>query len=163
MNGLQTLPQWKDYFNSPTGAILGAMNAVYPAGKIVALFLVAPLADRIGRKKTIAIGYTYRGYRAKAISYSARFRPRRQQASRHTPSPSKVCATKSRVDQTEALLLSIARPCCASRPVEARQTVLNLPWCRRKTPPLAQETGARARYLPRCSPAKGVLHPMCIM
>lgn len=56
MNGLQTLPQWKDYFNSPTGAILGAMNAVYPAGKIVALFLVAPLADRIGRKKTIAIG-----------------------------------------------------------------------------------------------------------
>ena len=86
-------------------------------------------------------------------------------ASRHTPSPptaaSKVCATQvSRVDQTEALLLSIARPCLR---VSSRPAKNVLPWCHRKTPPLAQETGARARYLPRCSPAKGVLHPMCIM
>ncbi|EWZ28275.1 hypothetical protein AU210_012190 [Fusarium oxysporum f. sp. radicis-cucumerinum] len=56
MNGLQTLPQWREYFENPTGALLGAMNAVYPAGKIVALFLVAFLSDRIGRKKTISIG-----------------------------------------------------------------------------------------------------------
>ena len=49
-------------------------------------------------------------------------------------------------------------PVCASRPAKNI-----LPWCHRKTPPLAQETGARARYLPRCSPAKRVLHPMCIM
>ncbi|CAI6092325.1 unnamed protein product [Clonostachys chloroleuca] len=56
MNGLQTLPQWKQYFDNPTGAMLGAMNAVYPAGKIVALFLVTYLSDRFGRKKVMLIG-----------------------------------------------------------------------------------------------------------
>lgn len=56
MNGLQTLPQWKEYFDNPSGAMLGAMNAVYPAGKIVALFLVTYLSDRYGRNKVMAIG-----------------------------------------------------------------------------------------------------------
>ncbi|KAL0937143.1 lactose permease [Colletotrichum truncatum] len=56
MNGLQTLPQWKKHFDNPTGAMLGAMNAVYPAGKIVALFIVAYLNDSYGRKKCIALG-----------------------------------------------------------------------------------------------------------
>jgi hypothetical protein len=62
----------------------------------------------------------------------------------HQHHRSKVCATKHRPPVakwiTEALLLSIARPCLACLRVsarkEARQTVL--PWCRRKTPPLHQ-------------------------
>lgn len=56
MNGLQTLPQWRNYFDNPNGAILGALNAVYPAGKVVAMFLVTYIGDRFGRKTTIAIG-----------------------------------------------------------------------------------------------------------
>lgn len=56
MNGLQTLPQWQTYFNHPEGALLGAMNSVYPAGKFFALFLVTWIADRYGRKTTILIG-----------------------------------------------------------------------------------------------------------
>lgn len=56
MNGLQTLPQWRGYFGQPEGAILGAMNSVYPAGKVVAMFLVTYICDRFGRKTTIAIG-----------------------------------------------------------------------------------------------------------
>ncbi|KAH7121803.1 general substrate transporter [Dactylonectria estremocensis] len=56
MNGLQTLPQWQTYFGHPTGALLGAMNSVYPAGKVVALFPVTYICDRYGRKTTITIG-----------------------------------------------------------------------------------------------------------
>ncbi|KAL0942055.1 lactose permease [Colletotrichum truncatum] len=56
MNGLQALPQWRQYFNRPQGAILGLMNAIYPAGKIVALFIVAYVSDRFGRKRTMAVG-----------------------------------------------------------------------------------------------------------
>lgn len=32
MNGLQTLPQWRTFFDEPEGAILGLMNSV-PAGQ----------------------------------------------------------------------------------------------------------------------------------
>lgn len=56
MNGLQTLPQWQTYFGRPQGALLGAMNSVYPAGKFFALFLVTWIADRFGRKRAIFIG-----------------------------------------------------------------------------------------------------------
>ncbi|KAF2658594.1 general substrate transporter [Lophiostoma macrostomum CBS 122681] len=56
MNGLQSLPQWRKFFGSPDGALLGAMNSVYPAGKVVALVLVTYLGDRFGRKFTMVIG-----------------------------------------------------------------------------------------------------------
>ena len=56
MNGLQTLPQWRAYFDHPKGAILGLMNAIYPAGKILALFAVTYVSDRFGRKRTMVIG-----------------------------------------------------------------------------------------------------------
>ncbi|KAF4984050.1 hypothetical protein FZEAL_663 [Fusarium zealandicum] len=56
MNGLQTLPQWREYFGNPQGATLGAMNSVYPAGKVVAMFLVTYVADRFGRKRAMVIG-----------------------------------------------------------------------------------------------------------
>lgn len=56
MNGLQTLPQWQTYFGSPEGALLGAMNSVYPAGKFFAMFLVTWVTDRYGRKKAMLLG-----------------------------------------------------------------------------------------------------------
>ncbi|KAI1385480.1 general substrate transporter [Hypoxylon trugodes] len=56
MNGLQTLPQWKHFFGNPEGAILGLMNAVYPLGKVFALFLVTYVSDRFGRKLPVLIG-----------------------------------------------------------------------------------------------------------
>ncbi|KAG7285888.1 hypothetical protein NEMBOFW57_008182 [Staphylotrichum longicolle] len=56
MNGLQTLSQWRDYFDKPSGAVLGAMNAIFPVGKIVAVVPTAWLADRFGRKTPIWIG-----------------------------------------------------------------------------------------------------------
>lgn len=56
MNGLQTLPQWRDYFDKPDAPLLGAINAMYPVGKILGLFPVAWLGDRYGRKVPIMIG-----------------------------------------------------------------------------------------------------------
>lgn len=56
MNGLQTLPQWSDYFDNPEGAILGLMNSVYPLGKVVALLFVAYICDRFGRKLPLLVG-----------------------------------------------------------------------------------------------------------
>ncbi|KAI1409251.1 general substrate transporter [Hypoxylon sp. FL1857] len=56
MNGLQTLSQWKQFFGNPEGAILGMMNALYPLGKVVALFVVTYVSDRFGRKLPILIG-----------------------------------------------------------------------------------------------------------
>ncbi|KAK4235176.1 general substrate transporter [Achaetomium macrosporum] len=56
MNGLQTLSQWRDYFGQPSGAVLGAMNAIFPVGKLVAVVPVAWLTDRFGRKLPIWVG-----------------------------------------------------------------------------------------------------------
>ncbi|KAI8313113.1 Lactose permease [Colletotrichum sp. SAR11_240] len=56
MNGLQTLPQWRGFFGNPEGAVLGLMNAVYPLGKVVALFFVTYISDRWGRKLPLGIG-----------------------------------------------------------------------------------------------------------
>lgn len=56
MNGLQTLPQWRSYFGNPEGPLLGAMNSVYPAGKVISLFLVTYLCDKFGRKVPLMIG-----------------------------------------------------------------------------------------------------------
>lgn len=56
MNGLQTLPQWRGYFGQPEGAMLGALNSVYPAGKVIALFFVTYVCDRFGRKTAMVVG-----------------------------------------------------------------------------------------------------------
>ncbi|CAG7559901.1 unnamed protein product [Fusarium equiseti] len=56
MNGLQTLPQWRTFFNNPQGATLGLMNSVYPLGKIGSLFAVSYISDRWGRKLPLLIG-----------------------------------------------------------------------------------------------------------
>ncbi|KAH7249251.1 hypothetical protein FSOLCH5_014817 [Fusarium solani] len=57
MNGLQTLPQWRQYFDNPEGALLGLMNSVYPLGKVVSLFVVSYVCDRWGRKLPMLIGF----------------------------------------------------------------------------------------------------------
>jgi MFS family permease len=36
--------------------MLGALNSVYPAGKVIALFLVTYVCDRFGRKRAVMIG-----------------------------------------------------------------------------------------------------------
>jgi MFS family permease len=58
MNGLQTLPQWRTFFNNPTAALLGAINAVYPVCKILGLVPASWLSDRYGRKVPMLIGLT---------------------------------------------------------------------------------------------------------
>lgn len=56
MNGLQTVGQWRAYFNHPDASILGVMNAVYPIGKIVGLIPTTWLSDRYGRRFPMGIG-----------------------------------------------------------------------------------------------------------
>lgn len=56
MNGLQSLTQWKDYFNHPNSAILGTLNAVYPIGKVLMVFPVSWLGDRYGRRLPMLVG-----------------------------------------------------------------------------------------------------------
>ncbi|CAI4214114.1 unnamed protein product [Parascedosporium putredinis] len=57
MNGLQTVEQWRGYFNHPKPSILGVMNAIYPIGKIVGIFPAAWLSDKYGRKSSMWIGF----------------------------------------------------------------------------------------------------------
>lgn len=56
MNGLQTLPQWREYFGRPDGALLGLMNAVYPLGTVVALLCLPYITDRSGRRWPLLFG-----------------------------------------------------------------------------------------------------------
>ncbi|PGH08297.1 hypothetical protein AJ80_07893 [Polytolypa hystricis UAMH7299] len=56
VNGLQTLPQWWEYFNQPSASILGAMNAMYPVGKFIGVLPTTWLSDRYGRKPPMYIG-----------------------------------------------------------------------------------------------------------
>ncbi|KAM0322148.1 hypothetical protein ACHAQA_009636 [Verticillium albo-atrum] len=56
MNGLQALPQWRNYFNKPSAAVLGGINAVYPVCKILGLIPASWVSDRWGRKFPMWIG-----------------------------------------------------------------------------------------------------------
>ncbi|KAI1013722.1 hypothetical protein LB503_010526 [Fusarium chuoi] len=56
MNGLQTLPQWRNFFNNPPPPVLGAINAVYPVCKILGLVPASTISDKFGRKVPIYIG-----------------------------------------------------------------------------------------------------------
>ncbi|KAF9497933.1 hexose transporter [Pleurotus eryngii] len=56
MNGLQTLPQWKDYFHAPSGSMLGLLNAIQSIGSLAAYPFSPYLSDGLGRKKTVFIG-----------------------------------------------------------------------------------------------------------
>ncbi|CAK5274903.1 unnamed protein product [Mycena citricolor] len=56
MNGLQTLPQWRDYFNNPTKGKLGLLNAIQNIGSLAAYPFAPYLTDGIGRRRTVFIG-----------------------------------------------------------------------------------------------------------
>ncbi|CAM0141767.1 hypothetical protein VKS41_004539 [Umbelopsis sp. WA50703] len=56
LNGLQSLPQWVDYFNHPSGAILGTLSSGTTFGLIASLVTSAWLCDRFGRRWPIIIG-----------------------------------------------------------------------------------------------------------
>ncbi|KAL3466373.1 general substrate transporter [Aspergillus heterothallicus] len=56
LNGLQSVPKWQEYFDHPTGAILGFMSASCPLGAILSTPFSAIISDRYGRRWSILIG-----------------------------------------------------------------------------------------------------------
>lgn len=59
LTGLQAVTEWNDYFNQPSGAILGLMTASYSMGSFLSLPLITILMDKLGRKKAITISCTW--------------------------------------------------------------------------------------------------------
>ncbi|OJJ40188.1 hypothetical protein ASPWEDRAFT_55674 [Aspergillus wentii DTO 134E9] len=56
MNALQSIPEWKSYFNNPTGQVLGVVNAAQSIGSVISLPAIGLLSDRIGRRWTLFSG-----------------------------------------------------------------------------------------------------------
>ncbi|KAK9893523.1 general substrate transporter [Cystobasidium minutum MCA 4210] len=56
LNGLQALPRWKEYFNSPSGAILGFCTASIFFPAIITCFVGDWIAGTYGRKWSLRIG-----------------------------------------------------------------------------------------------------------
>ncbi|WPH03829.1 Hypothetical protein R9X50_00671200 [Acrodontium crateriforme] len=56
VNGLQSLSYWQNYFNHPSGSILGLFNCIMSVGSLVALPVVPYIADYLGRRWGIIIG-----------------------------------------------------------------------------------------------------------
>ncbi|KIL61080.1 hypothetical protein M378DRAFT_13755 [Amanita muscaria Koide BX008] len=56
MNGLQSLSQWTNYFNSPSPGMLGLLNAIQNIGGLAAYPIAPYLCDGLGRRTTIFIG-----------------------------------------------------------------------------------------------------------
>ncbi|KAL4867567.1 hypothetical protein BDV12DRAFT_198124 [Aspergillus spectabilis] len=59
MNGLQTLPRWQEFMDTPTGALLRFVNAVQNISAFILYPVVAWCNDRIGLKKTIGINFLW--------------------------------------------------------------------------------------------------------
>ena len=59
MNGLQALHQWNDFMETPTGAWLGFMGAIYWVGNGICYAMSAWVANKYGRKLGIYIGYIF--------------------------------------------------------------------------------------------------------
>ncbi|KAF5007189.1 hypothetical protein FDECE_6472 [Fusarium decemcellulare] len=56
MNGLQSLHQWREYFDHPQGEVLGLVNAAQSIGSVLALPFVGTLSDKFGRKPVLLSG-----------------------------------------------------------------------------------------------------------
>lgn len=56
LNGMQALPQWEEYFGSPSGGKLGAMVNGIVFGVLIALPFSSFLCEKIGRRYPITIG-----------------------------------------------------------------------------------------------------------
>lgn len=56
MNGLQTIPEWGEYFNNPDGSILGFISASLFLPAIVTPFMASYINTLWGRKVCLAVG-----------------------------------------------------------------------------------------------------------
>ncbi|KAL3465719.1 general substrate transporter [Aspergillus heterothallicus] len=59
LNGLQTVPAWRDYFGHPQGSDLGLISATSQFGSLVAILVAPYIADRFGRKFGAGIGNVF--------------------------------------------------------------------------------------------------------
>lgn len=56
MNGLQALSYWQDYFDHPSGSILGLFNCVMSVGALIGLLFLPYIMDYWGRKPSLILG-----------------------------------------------------------------------------------------------------------
>jgi MFS family permease len=56
MNGLQAIPEWEEYFNDPSGSILGFISASLFLPAIVTPFAASWVSGRWGKKWCLALG-----------------------------------------------------------------------------------------------------------
>ncbi|KAJ5644257.1 uncharacterized protein N7484_006764 [Penicillium longicatenatum] len=61
MNGLQAVGTWNEYFNYPSGSILGLLTAILSLGAICATPFISLVGDRWGRRKGILLGSAIMG------------------------------------------------------------------------------------------------------
>lgn len=59
MNGLQALPQWQEFMDTPTGVWLGFINAIYWAGNGVTYLGMPWISNKYGRKMSVYIAYGF--------------------------------------------------------------------------------------------------------
>lgn len=57
MGVVQNFQSWKDMFDDPTGSRLGLLVALYQIGAVCSIPIVPFIADRWGRKPSIALGF----------------------------------------------------------------------------------------------------------
>ncbi|KAL2871218.1 general substrate transporter [Aspergillus lucknowensis] len=58
MNGLQAISTWNQYFQHPSGALLGVLTAILSLGAICATPFISMVGDRWGRRMGIILGST---------------------------------------------------------------------------------------------------------
>ncbi|KAJ2916549.1 hypothetical protein MD484_g3844, partial [Candolleomyces efflorescens] len=58
MNGLQSIDQWRLYFNEPRGSMLGLLNAIQNIGSLAAYPFAPYITDGLGRRSSIFLGAT---------------------------------------------------------------------------------------------------------
>ncbi|SPN99268.1 related to hexose transporter protein [Cephalotrichum gorgonifer] len=56
LNGMQSLPQWQEFFGKPMGTRLGAMTFGPNGGVLISILISSQLCDWLGRRKPIFIG-----------------------------------------------------------------------------------------------------------
>ena len=56
LNGLQAMGQWNDYFDSPSGNVLGLISSSLFLPAIITPYITQWISDRYGRKVSLAIG-----------------------------------------------------------------------------------------------------------
>ncbi|KAL3483619.1 major facilitator superfamily domain-containing protein [Aspergillus germanicus] len=59
LNGIQTVPAWRDYFGHPQGSELGLISATSQFGSLAAILVAPYIADRYGRKFGAGIGNVF--------------------------------------------------------------------------------------------------------